>query len=249
MIDLISGSNNCLVETMVIIIFSICFVVWLWSILKVDIAFHYFQRNVVVLFVFLNYSTLLSSVNADAWPCVCIWRLGLETDKGNLSFKEHRRAHYDEFRKVRELRRNGSLLVDEDDEDDVEMDMKGRPDSSSSLSAGVRDIDIEKNDKGNFSRQSPPPSNGVGGWSKQRQEHPTGFFPFLLLLLFFFIHVYSVLVNNFISLSISNVARDTPAFFSFCWFNWPFHLAIPFLLCNNFELQKNVSWQSLHSYL
>lgn len=87
----------------------------------------------------------------------------METDKGNLSFKEHRRAHYDEFRKVRELRRNGSLLVDEDDEDDVEMDMKGRPDSSSSLSAGVRDIDIEKNDKGNFSRQSPPPSNGVGG--------------------------------------------------------------------------------------
>ncbi|XP_022159677.1 protein phosphatase inhibitor 2 [Momordica charantia] len=80
-----------------------------------------------------------------------------DEDKGSLSFKEsfkeHRRAHYDEYRKVRELRRNGSLLVDEDDEDEAEMDTAaGRCDSSSSLSAGVRDIDIEK-DK----------SNGVGG--------------------------------------------------------------------------------------
>lgn len=73
--------------------------------------------------------------------------MGLKTDKGNLSFKEHRRAHYDEFRKIRELRRNGSILVDEEDEED---DVVGN-------------IDIGKKDKGDFSQQSPPPTNGVGG--------------------------------------------------------------------------------------
>ncbi|KAG6579685.1 Geraniol 8-hydroxylase, partial [Cucurbita argyrosperma subsp. sororia] len=70
-----------------------------------------------------------------------------DEDKANLSFKEHRRAHYDEFRKIRELRRNGSILVDEEDEED---DVVGN-------------IDIGKKDKGDFSQQSPPPTNGVGG--------------------------------------------------------------------------------------
>ncbi|KAL2558613.1 phosphoprotein phosphatase inhibitor [Forsythia ovata] len=63
------------------------------------------------------------------------------------SFREHRRAHYDEFRQVKEHRRNGSFLEDE---------LQGlaenrRSNSSPSLTDGVKDIEIE---------ESTPPANG-----------------------------------------------------------------------------------------
>ncbi|KAF8008578.1 hypothetical protein BT93_K2293 [Corymbia citriodora subsp. variegata] len=69
-----------------------------------------------------------------------------ETDKSGMTFREHRRAHYDEFLKVRELRKQGSML-EEVDEDAEDMDRdNGVRDSSSSLSAGVKDIEIEDGD-------------------------------------------------------------------------------------------------------
>ncbi|KAL1565569.1 protein phosphatase inhibitor 2-like [Salvia divinorum] len=47
------------------------------------------------------------------------------------SFKEQRKDHYDEFLKIKELRRNGSQLEDASDDE-------------TSITAGVKDIDIEE---------------------------------------------------------------------------------------------------------
>ncbi|KAI3458175.1 hypothetical protein Pfo_014838 [Paulownia fortunei] len=68
------------------------------------------------------------------------------------SFREHRKVHYDEFHKVKELLRKGSFLRDESDEETKGNGKKdGRCDSSSSITAGVKDIDIE---------ESSQPANG-----------------------------------------------------------------------------------------
>ncbi|XP_024028670.1 protein phosphatase inhibitor 2 [Morus notabilis] len=84
-----------------------------------------------------------------------------ETEKSSKTFSEHRKAHYDEFWKVKEHRRKGSFLEDEDD-DDNEVDKRGRNDSSSSLTAGVQDIDIEEGGTSGFPHKpSGPPANGV----------------------------------------------------------------------------------------
>lgn len=63
--------------------------------------------------------------------------LDSESDR-SLNFKEHRRVHYDEFLKVKELRQNAALLEDgsdEDDNTDLTKEEKKKCDSSSPANA------------------------------------------------------------------------------------------------------------------
>ncbi|KAL8543925.1 hypothetical protein ACS0TY_004470 [Phlomoides rotata] len=66
------------------------------------------------------------------------------------SFREHRKAHYDEFHKVKELLRTGSYVEDESDEEAKDNGEKHERGVSSSLST-PGDIKIE---------ESSPPANG-----------------------------------------------------------------------------------------
>ncbi|XP_076886927.1 protein phosphatase inhibitor 2-like [Bidens hawaiensis] len=61
-----------------------------------------------------------------------------ETGK-SARFREHRRMHYDEYRRVKELQKKGSLT--EESSNDVE-ETREKQSSSSSIVAGVGDIDI-----------------------------------------------------------------------------------------------------------
>ncbi|CAJ1952716.1 unnamed protein product [Sphenostylis stenocarpa] len=76
-----------------------------------------------------------------------------ETDR-SLRFKEHRKAHYDEFLKVRELRQKGSLVEDENDEDNNAERYTAEKCESSSLSDSVKEMDIQGK------KSSTPPANG-----------------------------------------------------------------------------------------
>lgn len=80
------------------------------------------------------------------WPIIstviCVHDISGPDLEKRKSFKEHRKAHYDEFHKVKERLQKGSLM--EEDSDEEGKGSKGRYESSSSsITAGVKDIEIE----------------------------------------------------------------------------------------------------------
>ncbi|KNA23906.1 hypothetical protein SOVF_019500 [Spinacia oleracea] len=78
----------------------------------------------------------------------------------SMSFKELRRAHYDEFLKVKELRRKGSFLEEEYDENGNHIKNINNNDCSSSLSPAVKAIDIHQGNPDETATH-PPSTNGV----------------------------------------------------------------------------------------
>ncbi|KAG8483028.1 hypothetical protein CXB51_021965 [Gossypium anomalum] len=77
----------------------------------------------------------------------------MEEDGSGMNFKEHRKAHYNEFLKIKELRQKGSFLEDEGD------DVGG--DSSSSLRSSAKGKEKEEGSATLPQRSSAGPANGL----------------------------------------------------------------------------------------
>lgn len=91
-----------------------------------------------------------------AWQGYLILSFPIVSDSDaekSKNFKAHRKAHYDEFLKVKELRRKGSVLDEDEDDGD---DKNGRCESSSSGNA-----DAEGGDSTSSEQPSSPHSNGT----------------------------------------------------------------------------------------
>ncbi|KAK1273564.1 hypothetical protein QJS04_geneDACA010718 [Acorus gramineus] len=100
-------------------------------------------------------------VGFDPQPPLHLPPTDSETDRNSLSFREHRKAHYDEFLKVKELQRKGSLLDDEVDEENGCQPVE-RSNSASSLTGEMGEIDLrEGEDVGQPQKRQSHPHNGV----------------------------------------------------------------------------------------